>query len=78
VSAFALADDLKGEFVNTSREGFRIAPTSAVYSLVADGDRSSAHDEGGSVITLSYFGAEKVVPNITSWASQKPARSQLR
>ena len=61
--AYALAEDLKGEFVNTSREGFRIAHDISVYSLIAV-TRAAAPlmAEGGSVITLSYFGAEKVVP----------------
>ncbi len=60
--AYAPAEDLKGEFVNTSREGFRIAHDVSAYSLIAV-TRGSAPlmSEGGSVITLSYFGAEKVV-----------------
>src|SRR6266850_134110 len=55
--AFALADDLKGEFVNTSREGFRIAHDISVYSLVAV-TRAAAPlmAEGGGVVTLTYFG----------------------
>jgi len=62
--AFAPAEDLRGEFVNTSREGFRIAHDVSVYSLIAV-TRAAAPlmPEGGSVITLSYFGAEKVVPH---------------
>ncbi len=60
--AYAPAEDLKGEFVNTSREGFRIAHDVSAYSLIAV-TRAAAPlmSEGGSVITLSYFGAEKVV-----------------
>ncbi|HYX53275.1 MAG TPA: enoyl-ACP reductase [Candidatus Limnocylindrales bacterium] len=60
--AYAPAEDLKGEFVNTSREGFRIAHDVSAYSLIAV-TRGAAPlmSEGGSVITLSYFGAEKVV-----------------
>lgn len=61
--AFAPAEDMKGEFLNTSREGFRIAQDVSAYSLIAV-TRAAAPlmTEGGSVITLSYFGAEKVVP----------------
>jgi enoyl-[acyl-carrier protein] reductase I len=61
--AFAPAEDMKGDFLNTSREGFRIAQDVSAYSLVAL-TRAAAPlmTEGGSVITLSYFGAEKVVP----------------
>jgi enoyl-[acyl-carrier protein] reductase I len=61
--AFAPADELKGEFVNTSREGFRIAHDISVYSLLAV-SRAAAPlmTAGGSIVTMSYFGAEKVVP----------------
>ena len=61
--AFAPPDDLRGEFINTSREGFRIAHDISVYSLIAV-TRGAAPlmTEGGSIITLTYFGAEKVVP----------------
>ena len=61
--AFAPAEDMKGDFLNTSREGFRIAQDVSAYSLIAL-TRAAAPlmTEGGSVITLSYFGAEKVVP----------------
>jgi enoyl-[acyl-carrier protein] reductase I len=61
--AYAPMEDLKGDFLNTSREGFRIAHDVSVYSLIAV-TRAAAPlmTEGGSVVTLSYFGAEKVVP----------------
>jgi enoyl-[acyl-carrier protein] reductase I len=62
--AYAPADELRGEFINTSREGFRVAHDVSVYSLIAV-SRAAAPlmTESGSIITLSYFGAEKVVPN---------------
>jgi len=58
--AFAHAEDLKNEFVNTSREGFRVAHDISVYSLIAV-TRAAAPlmTEGGGVVTLSYFGAGK-------------------
>jgi enoyl-[acyl-carrier protein] reductase I len=61
--AYAPAEDMKGDFLNTSREGFRMAHDISVYSLIAV-TRAAAPlmPNGGSVITLSYFGAEKVVP----------------
>src|SRR5438270_13935649 len=61
--AYAPADELKNEFVQTTREGFRIAHDISVYSLIAV-TRAAAPlmSEGGSVITLTYYGAEKVVP----------------
>jgi enoyl-[acyl-carrier protein] reductase I len=62
--AYAPADELRGEFINTSREGFRVAHDVSVYSLIAV-SRAAAPlmTESGSIITLTYFGAEKVVPN---------------
>jgi len=62
--AFAPAEDMHGDFINTSREGFRIAHDVSVYSLIAV-SRAAAPlmPDGGSVITLTYFGAEKVVPH---------------
>jgi enoyl-[acyl-carrier protein] reductase I len=72
--AFAPAEDLRGEFVNTSREGFRIAHDVSVYSLIAV-TRAAAPlmPDGGSVITLSYFGAEKVVPHYNVMGVAKAA-----
>jgi enoyl-[acyl-carrier protein] reductase I len=62
--AFAPRDALEGEFLNTSREAFRIAHDVSAYSLVALA-RASAPlmTEGGSIIGMSYYGAEKVVPH---------------
>jgi enoyl-[acyl-carrier protein] reductase I len=62
--AFAPKDALEGEFVNTSREAFRIAQDVSAYSLVALA-RAAAPlmTEGGSIIGMSYYGAEKVVPH---------------
>jgi len=72
--AFAPAEELKGEFVNTSREGFRIAHDVSVYSLVAV-SRSAAPlmAEGGGIVTLSYYGAEKVVPRYNVMGVAKAA-----
>ncbi len=62
--AYAPAEELRGEFVNTTREGFRVAHDVSVYSLIAV-SRAAAPlmTDGGSIMTLTYFGAEKVVPN---------------
>ena len=72
--AFAPAEELKGEFVNTTREGFRIAHDISVYSLVAVA-RAAAPlmTEGGSIATMSYFGAEKVVPRYNVMGVAKAA-----
>jgi enoyl-[acyl-carrier protein] reductase I len=72
--AYAPAAELTGEFVNTTREGFRIAHDVSVYSLIAV-SRAAAPlmDDGGSIITMSYFGAEKVVPHYNVMAVAKAA-----
>jgi len=72
--AFAPAEELKGEFVNTTREGFRIAHDISVYSLVAV-SRAAAPlmTEGGGIVTLSYYGAEKVVPRYNVMGVAKAA-----
>jgi len=72
--AFAPADELKGEFVNTTREGFRIAHDVSVYSLIAL-SRAAAPlmEDGGSIITMTYYGAEKVVPHYNVMGVAKAA-----
>ncbi len=72
--AFAPAEELKGEFLNTSREGFRIAHDVSVYSLLALA-RGAAPlmPDGGSIITLTYYGSEKVVPHYNVMGVAKAA-----
>jgi enoyl-[acyl-carrier protein] reductase I len=72
--AFAPAEELKGEFVNTTREGFRIAHDVSVYSLVAV-SRAAAPlmTAGGGIVTLTYYGAEKVVPKYNVMGVAKAA-----
>src|SRR6185503_14368181 len=62
--AFAPKDALEGEFINTSREAFRVAHDVSAYSLVALA-RAAAPlmTTGGSIVAMSYYGAEKVVPH---------------
>ncbi|HEX3892006.1 MAG TPA: enoyl-ACP reductase [Terracidiphilus sp.] len=70
--AFAPASELKGEFINTSREGFRVAMDVSVYSLIAVSRGAvPMMTEGGSIMTLTYFAAEKVVPNYNVMAIAK-------
>jgi len=60
--AFANREDLDGAFVDTSREGFALALDVSAYSLVALAREARPHlRPGASIITLSYYGAEKVV-----------------
>ncbi|HEV8384492.1 MAG TPA: enoyl-ACP reductase [Candidatus Acidoferrales bacterium] len=72
--AYAPAEDLKGEFITTSREGFRIAHDVSVYSLVALA-RAAAPlmEDGGSIMTLTYYGSEKVVPRYNVMGVAKAA-----
>ena len=72
--AFAPAADLRGEFLQTSRDGFRVAMDVSVYSLIAV-SRAAAPlmTEGGSIMTMSYYAAEKVVPNYNVMALAKSA-----
>jgi enoyl-[acyl-carrier protein] reductase I len=72
--AYAPPDELKNDFVRTTREGFRIAHDVSVYSLIAVA-RAAAPlmTEGGSVITLTYYGAEKVVPRYNVMGVAKAA-----
>ncbi|OLC87639.1 MAG: enoyl-ACP reductase [Acidobacteria bacterium 13_1_40CM_2_60_7] len=72
--AFAPAEELKGEFLSTTREGFRIAHDISVYSLVAVA-RAAAPlmTAGGGIVTMTYYGAEKVVPRYNVMGVAKAA-----
>jgi enoyl-[acyl-carrier protein] reductase I len=72
--AFAPAEELRGEFINTTREGFRMAHDISVYSLIAV-SRAAAPlmTDGGSIMTMTYYGAEKVVPKYNVMAVAKAA-----
>ncbi len=73
--AFANKDELRGAFYNTSREGFSLALDISAYSLVALTREALPLMEGrrGSVVTLTYFGAEKVMPNYNVMGVAKAA-----
>lgn len=72
--AFANREDLEGRFVDTTRAGFNMALDISAYSLVALA-RGAAPlmQNGGAVVTLSYFGAEKVVPSYNVMGVAKAA-----
>ncbi|MBA2650069.1 MAG: enoyl-ACP reductase [Legionella sp.] len=64
--AFAPSDQISGDFIECSnREGFRIAHDISAYSLVGLAQAALPMMEGtqGAILTLSYYGAEKAVPN---------------
>ena len=71
---FAPPDELKNPFLMTTREGFRIAHDISVYSLIAVA-RGAAPllSEGGGIVTLTYYGSEKVVPNYNVMGVAKAA-----
>ena len=72
--AFAPAEDMKGEFLNTTREGFRIAHDVSVYSLIAVARAAATlMTNGGGIVTLTYYGAEKVVPKYNVMGVAKAA-----
>ena len=72
--AFAPKDALEGEFVNTTREAFRVAHDVSAYSLVALA-RGAAPlmTNGGSIVAMSYYGAVKVVPHYNVMGVAKAA-----
>jgi enoyl-[acyl-carrier protein] reductase I len=72
--AFARREDLDGRFVDTSRDGFALALDVSAYSLVALA-RAAAPlmADGGSIMTLTYYGAEKVVANYNVMGVAKAA-----
>ena len=62
--AFAPKEALEGDFVSTTREAFRTAHDISAYSLVAlSREAAPMMTEGGSILAMSYYGAEKVVPH---------------
>jgi enoyl-[acyl-carrier protein] reductase I len=62
--AFAPKDALEGDFVNTSREAFRVAHDVSAYSLVAlSRGAAPLMTDGGSIVAMTYYGSEKVVPH---------------
>jgi len=72
--AFAKREDLRGAFVDTSRDGFAIALDVSAYSLVALArEARPLLRRGSSIMTLTYYGAEKVVANYNVMGVAKAA-----
>jgi len=72
--AFAPREALEGDFIQTSREAFRVAHDVSAYSLVALA-RAAAPlmSDGGSMVAMTYYGAEKVVPRYNVMGVAKAA-----
>ncbi len=72
--AFAPREELSGEFVNTSRQGFATALDVSAYSLVAVTRAAMPlMTEGGAIVTLTYLGSERVVPHYNVMGVAKAA-----
>jgi enoyl-[acyl-carrier protein] reductase I len=72
--AFAEREDLMGDFHQTSRRGFQTALDISVFSFIALARAAlPLMNQGGSMLTLSYYGAEKVVPNYNVMGVAKAA-----
>ena len=75
-AAYALREDLSAPFLQTSREGFRVALDVSAYSLVALARRAAPLMEargGGSILTLSYLGSQRVFTNYNVMGVAKAA-----
>jgi enoyl-[acyl-carrier protein] reductase I len=72
--AYAPKEELEGEYLDTTRDGFLLALEISAYSL-ASLARSSAPlmTNGGSIVTMTYYGAEKVAPNYNVMGVAKAA-----
>ena len=73
--AFAGKDQLAGSFIdNTTRDGFKSALDISAYSFVDAGRRASEiMNDGGAMVTLTYLGSERVVPNYNVMGVAKAA-----
>ncbi len=73
--AYAEKEDLSKRFVETSRKGFQTALDISAYSLISVAKRALPlmAEKGGSILTLSYLGAERVVPNYNVMGVAKAA-----
>lgn len=73
--AFALREELEGDYIKTSREGFRIAQDISVYSLTAIAAQAAPLMQGrqASILTLTYLGGERVIPGYNVMGIAKAA-----
>lgn len=71
---FSDKNELRGKFVDTSLDNFLLSMNISVYSFVAVAQRAKAMmPDGGSILTLSYYGAEKVIPHYNVMGVAKAA-----
>jgi len=71
---FSDKNELRGKYVDTSLDNFLMTMNISAYSLVAVAQRAAAMmPDGGSIVTLSYYGAEKVIPHYNVMGVAKAA-----
>lgn len=76
--AFGTREDLGGRFVDVSREGFKMSMDVSAYSLIAMAKRAEPlMPNGGSIISLTYYAAEKVFPKYNVMAIAKSALESI-
>ena len=74
VHSIGFAPNIKNSVLNTAREDFRIAHDVSAYSLIALARAAEPlMTEGGSILTLTYYGSEKVIPNYNVMGVAKAA-----
>lgn len=72
--AFAKREDLGGRFIDVSRDGFKMALDISAYSLIAMAKRAEPlMPDGGSIMSMTYYAAEKVMPDYNAMAVAKAA-----
>jgi enoyl-[acyl-carrier protein] reductase I len=72
--AFAPREALEGTFLNTTREAFRVAHDVSAYSLIALArEAAPLMTEGGSIVSMTYYGSQKVVPHYNVMGVAKAA-----
>lgn len=72
--AFSDRNELRGRYLDTSRDNFKMSLETSCYSLVAIAKRAEKlMKSGGSIITMTYIGAEKVIPNYNVMGVAKAA-----
>ncbi|MCH8273691.1 MAG: enoyl-ACP reductase [Armatimonadetes bacterium] len=76
--AYALRDELAGRFLDTSREGFRVALETSAYSLVALARAfEPVLNDGASIVSMTYLGGERVLPGYNVMGVAKAALESI-
>lgn len=76
--AYALREDLQGRFIETSREGFKVALETSAYSFVAMARALESHlSDDASLVTMTYIGSERVLPGYNVMGVAKAALESI-